>query len=178
VDAVEDDARADLLVLRRRVEREHAAHAEADRAHGRGTHGRVREQELDRAAQVPLGALDVEGHHQLARLVGRARGLAVVKVWRERDEALGGQPVGHVPDVRHEPPPLLYDDDARPRPRLGHGQVALGLAAVARKLHRLVRHNTDSPLVSILGFRRTHDTTVSRGPGPPRPLDLRPARTE
>ena len=37
--------------------------------------------------------------------------LAVVQVWCERDVAEGGEPLRHVLDVRHEPPPFLDHDN-------------------------------------------------------------------
>ena len=93
----------------------------------------VPEQVVDRAAHV-LGSLThVEGHHQLAGLVGLGRGLSVEQIGRQGDEPLGGEPVDDVLDVRHEAPPLLDHDQSRTATRFGHGAVAGTGVAVARK---------------------------------------------
>ena len=41
--------------------------------------------------------VEVERHHELAGLVGLGRGLAVVEVGGQRDEALGGEAVARRP---------------------------------------------------------------------------------
>ncbi len=45
----------------------------------------------------------------------------MIEIGRERDKAFGGEAVGHPFDVRHESPPFLDDDHARPRARFGDG---------------------------------------------------------
>ena len=78
--------------------------------------GLVVGEEVDGTAHVPRGAIHRHRLHQLTRLVhlGVAGEVAVVEVGRQRDEALGGQPVGHLGDARVEAPPFLDHDHARP----------------------------------------------------------------
>ena len=82
------------------------------------------------------GAIGRHRLHQLARLVhlGVLGEVAVVQVGGERDEALGGEPVGHLLDAGVESPPLLHDDQARAGPAVGQRQIAGRTGAVARKV--------------------------------------------
>jgi hypothetical protein len=78
----------------------------------------VPQQEVDGPGQVLGGLADGQLLHERAGLVGVVGGGAAVEVEGERDEALGGEPVGHVLDVRRQTPPLLDHHDAGAAARL------------------------------------------------------------
>ena len=128
--------RLDLVgTVGREHQRQPAAHAESGDADP--VAARHLRHLVDRAGHVLGGLLDVQRHHELAGLVGLGGRLAVVQVGREGHEPLGGEAVADVFDVGHQAPPLLDDDDRDAPAALGHGQVALGGAAVARELDDL-----------------------------------------
>ncbi len=109
----------------------------------------VAEQVGDGAPHVADRACGVELHGELARIVGLARPPAVVEVRRERDEALAREAIGDVPDVRHEAPPLLDDDDAGALAAARRGEVAVG-GAVAAEGHPLT-HGTGDDFTAPCG---------------------------
>ena len=92
---VEVDARAHFSIGACRVERQLTTHAEPDRAHPRTARLGTGEQVIDGTAQVLLGVVDLQCHHQLARFVRARGGLAIVEVWRQRDEPGAGKTVQH-----------------------------------------------------------------------------------
>jgi hypothetical protein len=127
----------------------------------------VAEQEVDGAAEVARGALHRQLLHELAGLVGVVGGGAAVEVGCERDEALRGEPVGHVGDVARQPPPLLDHDDAGSAPCRGDGEVTVGGAAAGGER---------DVLQWVLGHARHHTTRLHETPrdtvrpaGPPVP---------
>ena len=125
--------------LRSEHEREHPAHAEPDDPDAVAGGGGVVGQEVDRTAHVARRTVDRQALHQLARLVHLvvSRQLAVVQVGCEGHETGRSEPVGHLLGAGVEAPPLLDDDHARPRARLGQDQVAPCVVAVARELNHL-----------------------------------------
>ena len=96
-------------------------------------------EEVDRTAHVAPGPIGRHRLHQLAGLVhlGVLGELAVVEVGGERDEPLGGEPIGHLLDAGVEPPPLLDDDQSGAGPAVGQRQVPRRTGAVARKVDDL-----------------------------------------
>ena len=123
---VERHDRLDLVGPQRgEDEAEHAAHAEpddTDRVAGRRL---VVGEEVDGTAHVATGTIGRHRLHQLAGLVhlGVLGEVAVVQVGAQRDEPLGGEPVGHLLDAGVEAPPLLHDDQAGSGAALREGEV-------------------------------------------------------
>jgi hypothetical protein len=113
VPTVEDNAGADLGILRCRKKGQRTPHAEPDRADfGPGDAGLL-QQVIDGACQILGGLIYPQAHHQLARLVGRRRFLAVEQIGRKSEKAFRRESIGDVLDMRNQAPPFLNDDDAR-----------------------------------------------------------------
>src|SRR5262245_54437244 len=109
--AVEHDAGADLRVAASGKQRQTPAHAKSDRADFTAGDSGLTLEMSDRRVEIARGFVDSEAHHQLARLVRRFRGLAVIQIRRQRHESFLGESIGNVLDVWNQPPPLLNDDD-------------------------------------------------------------------
>ena len=117
VNAVEVDGGADALgVVRRGEERELPAHAEPDCCDLLGRDPVEPDQVVGCSTHVFRRFGDVEGHHQLASVIGALRLLPMIQVGRECYEALGVESIGEVGDVSDQSPPFLHDDDARSAP--------------------------------------------------------------
>jgi hypothetical protein len=61
------------------------------------------------------GALCIQRHRQLARLIRLVRRLSVIQIGCQRHKSLVRQALGHVFDVRHQAPPFLNHHYARMR---------------------------------------------------------------
>ena len=137
---VERHGGADLVAaLGGELHDEAAAHAEADRADGRPLHPVQTEEVVDRSTEIAGGVGLRQLAHEpagLLRVVGRG---AAVEIGCQRDEPLGGQPVGDVGDVVGQTPPLLDGDDPGPGAGGRACQVAVRVVAVGRELDVLVR---------------------------------------
>jgi hypothetical protein len=92
---------------------------------------------VDRADHVLRGALDVERHHELGRLVGLLGLDTPVHVGRERDEPFGRESVADFLDLVVDAPPLLEHDHTPAGAGVGEREVPLALGAVARELDQL-----------------------------------------
>ena len=94
-EAVERNDRADHVgALARENEGETPAHAEADHARLVARDRVEAEQMVDRTTHVLGRLVDVQGHHELAGLVGLGRRGPVVQVRRQGGETLGREAVG------------------------------------------------------------------------------------
>jgi len=88
-------------------------------------------QKLNRAAKIFLRFVNLHCHHQLACFVRLRRRLAVIHVRRQRRVPLAREPVRHILDVRHQPPPLLDHDHTRPLAAPRNRQMPARLSSVA-----------------------------------------------
>ena len=92
---------------------------------------------VHRALHVLGGALDVERHHELGRLVGLLRELAAVDVGGQGHEALRRESVAGLLDLVVHAPPLLEHDHTPAGPAVGQRQVPLTFRTVGCELHDL-----------------------------------------
>src|ERR1044071_7810894 len=110
---IENYTRTDLVILRRSIERESAAHAEANDADLVAGCRILRNQILNSSTKIAFSLVDAHRHHQLAGFIRRFRRFAMIQIRRKRDESFIRKSIAKVFDVIYKPPPLLNHDHSR-----------------------------------------------------------------
>src|SRR5690242_9931613 len=148
---IENDTRTDLVILCRSIERESAAHAEANDADLIAGCRILGNQIVNSSTKISFSLIDAQRHHQLAGFIRRFRRLAMIQIRRKRDEALIRKALANVFDVIYKPPPLLNHDHSRTTALFRRREISASVSTCKRELDHFT-HDLLSYSPSVVRF--------------------------